>query len=240
MQPAVCANCGGRINVDDVNLNGFAECEYCHTFHKIIDIITIDGLPTAKTHLIMAYNAFDDGNFEKAMKFFNKTLEIKPNCHEAWWGLYVCQSAVDEYYNYEDKYGNSGPIVKANIIANTIHKYAYRAIEYAPKDVKYRYKAAIKDHEDFIIAVEKGSIKKPLNTTKKGCYIATSVYGSYNCEEVIQLRRFRDNILAKYAVGRLFIKLYYIISPTLAKHISPDSFIGKKIRTLLDWLRVRM
>ena len=154
--------------------------------------------------------------------------------------MYICQRAIDEYYGYEDKYGNGGPIVKANIMENTIQKYASRAIEYAPKDVAPKYEIAIKGNEEFINAVKNGSINRPLNIYRNGCYIATAIYGSYNCEEVVQLRRFRDNYLAKYALGRLFIKLYYLISPALAKHVSPDSFIGKKIRDLLDWLRVKV
>ena len=52
---------------------------------------------------------------------------------------------------------------------------------------------------------------------KDGCYIATSVYGSYDCPEVWTLRRFRDLKLSKSFLGRVFIKLYYFISPTLVK-----------------------
>ena len=51
----------------------------------------------------------------------------------------------------------------------------------------------------------------------KGCYIATCVYGSYDCPQVWTLRRFRDYTLDKTWYGRLFIKLYYAISPTLVK-----------------------
>ena len=51
----------------------------------------------------------------------------------------------------------------------------------------------------------------------EGCYVATAVYGSYDCPEVWTLRRFRDNVLAKTWYGRLFIKLYYAISPTAVK-----------------------
>lgn len=52
---------------------------------------------------------------------------------------------------------------------------------------------------------------------KSGCYIATAVYGSYDCPEVWTLRRYRDNTLAKTAKGRLFIKMYYAISPQIVK-----------------------
>lgn len=39
-----------------------------------------------------------------------------------------------------------------------------------------------------------------------GCYIATAVYGSYDCPEVWTLRRFRDNFLAENWLGRMFIR----------------------------------
>lgn len=50
-----------------------------------------------------------------------------------------------------------------------------------------------------------------------GCYIATCVYGSYDCPQVWTLRRYRDKKLANTWYGRIFIKIYYAISPTLVK-----------------------
>lgn len=50
-----------------------------------------------------------------------------------------------------------------------------------------------------------------------GCYIATAVYGSYDCPEVWTLRRFRDLFLAERWYGRMFIKLYYAVSPIFVK-----------------------
>ena len=50
-----------------------------------------------------------------------------------------------------------------------------------------------------------------------GCYIATSVYGAYDCPAVWTLRRFRDSKLATNFFGSLFIRLYYSISPVLVK-----------------------
>ena len=46
-----------------------------------------------------------------------------------------------------------------------------------------------------------------------GCYIATAVYGSYDCPEVRVLRRFRDGCLRKSAAGRAFVRAYYALSP---------------------------
>ena len=52
---------------------------------------------------------------------------------------------------------------------------------------------------------------------KDGCYIATAVYGSYDCPQVWTLRRYRDDVLGKNIFGRLFIRIYYAISPVLVK-----------------------
>lgn len=48
-----------------------------------------------------------------------------------------------------------------------------------------------------------------------GCYIATSVYGSYDCPQVWTLRRYRDDTLAATWCGRTLIHIYYAVSPTL-------------------------
>jgi hypothetical protein len=54
---------------------------------------------------------------------------------------------------------------------------------------------------------------------KKGCFIATAVYGSADANQVQQFYFIRDNYLAKSTAGNLFIKFYYAVSPTLAKWI---------------------
>ena len=52
---------------------------------------------------------------------------------------------------------------------------------------------------------------------ERGCYIATCVYGSYDCPEVWTLRRYRDDVLAATWYGRILIQMYYKISPTIVK-----------------------
>ena len=69
-----------------------------------------------------------------------------------------------------------------------------------------------------------------------GCYIATAVYGSYDCPPVWTLRRFRDEKLRKTFAGRLFIKIYYRLSPRLAKNLGKASFISRAVRGVLDKL----
>ena len=76
---------------------------------------------------------------------------------------------------------------------------------------------------------------KPQQEEKKsGCYVATAVYGSYNCPEVWTLRRFRDNTLDATWYGRAFIKTYYAISPTLVKWFGETDWFKKMWKTPLD------
>lgn len=76
----------------------------------------------------------------------------------------------------------------------------------------------------------------PYDTPKKsgGCYIATAVYGSYDCPEVWILRRFRDDVLAKTVFGRAFIRAYYAISPSIVKRYSKRKTFNAFWRTVLS------
>ena len=69
-----------------------------------------------------------------------------------------------------------------------------------------------------------------------GCYIATAVYGSYDCPEVWTLRRFRDNTLAKTWYGTAFIHLYYKVSPTLVKWFGNTTWFKRFFKSKLDCL----
>lgn len=71
-------------------------------------------------------------------------------------------------------------------------------------------------------------------TTSGGCYIATAIYGSYDCPEVWTLRRFRDLKLAESVFGRSFIKLYYSTSPTLVKWFGKTLLFKKTLKPILD------
>ena len=72
------------------------------------------------------------------------------------------------------------------------------------------------------------------NETKGPCYVATAVYGSYDCPQVWTLRRFRDYTLAKTWYGRAFIRTYYAISPTLVKWFGHTEWFKKMWKGKLD------
>ncbi|SEA86502.1 RNA polymerase I-specific transcription initiation factor Rrn7 [Oribacterium sp. KHPX15] len=67
-----------------------------------------------------------------------------------------------------------------------------------------------------------------------GCYVATAVYGSYDCPEVWTLRRYRDFTLAETWYGRAFIRTYYAISPTLVKWFGKTDWFKKLWKPMLD------
>lgn len=82
--------------------------------------------------------------------------------------------------------------------------------------------------------VEDTDTHEEIPEKKEGCYIATAVYGSYNAPEVITLRRFRDETLKKSFLGRLFIKVYYRLSPPVAERLKNAHNINKTVRKILD------
>lgn len=67
-----------------------------------------------------------------------------------------------------------------------------------------------------------------------GCYVATAVYGSYDCPEVWTLRRFRDHALAATWYGRVFIRVYYAITPTLVKWFGGTGWFKNMWKPVLD------
>lgn len=71
-------------------------------------------------------------------------------------------------------------------------------------------------------------------SSSSGCYVATAVYGSYDCPEVWTLRRFRDYTLDQTWYGRLFIKTYYATSPTFVKYFGNVKLFKSQGKKLLD------
>ncbi len=69
---------------------------------------------------------------------------------------------------------------------------------------------------------------------KSGCYVATCVYGSYDCPQVWTLRRYRDDTLGSTWYGRVFIRTYYAISPTLVKWFGNTNWFKKLWKGKLD------
>tara|TARA_B100000795_G_C22664514_1_gene385421 strand:+ start:320 stop:850 length:531 start_codon:yes stop_codon:yes gene_type:complete len=72
------------------------------------------------------------------------------------------------------------------------------------------------------------------DSSSEGCYIATMAYGDYEHPQVLELRKFRDEILKQSFLGRIFIILYYKFSPFMVKKLKEKERINIKIKELLD------
>jgi len=85
------------------------------------------------------------------------------------------------------------------------------------------------------------NISAPAVKKKKvGCYVATCVYGSYDCPEVWVLRRFRDNRLLNSFLGRAFVRGYYSLSPTFVKWFGGQSWFVRGNKVVLDKLVAKL
>lgn len=67
-----------------------------------------------------------------------------------------------------------------------------------------------------------------------GCYIATAIYGSYDCPKVWTLRRYRDKSLNTTWHGKLFIKFYYSISPIIVKYLGNKKWFIGVVKPILN------
>ena len=101
----------------------------------------------------------------------------------------------------------------------------YMSVDHLESSLRYKvWKELEKMHPD----------SKALEIGRSGCYVATCVYGSYNCPEVWTLRRYRDNTLGSTWYGRAFIRTYYAISPTLVKWFGKTKWFKKMWKGKLD------
>lgn len=150
-------------------------------------------------------------------------------------------------YDLQYKYTRGGKASKPREYYFTVldnGKYLFRYFEiYTGKD-EYPYFPEIT--VDFIAKLKQQILNdlanreinpKVTETTEKksgGCYIATAVYGSYDCPEVWILRRYRDFYLMNNSFGRMFVKLYYKVSPTLVKMFGNTKIFNYVFKAFLD------
>ena len=98
----------------------------------------------------------------------------------------------------------------------------------------------LKEAKDYVENNFSSPYQSSSNTTSGGCYVATCVYGSYDCPEVWTLRRFRDNTLASTWYGRLFVRIYYAVSPTIVKWFGDTAWFKRLWKKKLDRMVARL
>lgn len=68
-----------------------------------------------------------------------------------------------------------------------------------------------------------------------GCFIATAACGDRFAPEVIALSTFRDDVLMRNQIGRIFVRTYYAVSPSIAT-VLVNSVV---LRLAVRWLIVK-
>ena len=68
-----------------------------------------------------------------------------------------------------------------------------------------------------------------ISPTPTPCFIATAAYGTPLHEDIDVLRSFRNEYLMTNLPGKIFIKIYYTISPSIADVISENN----RLRTIV-------
>jgi len=134
----------------------------------------------------------------------------------------VAETALKLLTEYVDR---SGEYVKAMTVTESL-----RVPDMSPEiREKYdKFKEALNRKIEQRIA---GSIS---SDKEKACYIATMVYGDNDAPEVMALRQFRDNVLSRYLLGRLMIRLYYRYSPGFAVKFGNCKYITEALRLFLS------
>jgi hypothetical protein len=70
---------------------------------------------------------------------------------------------------------------------------------------------------------------------KKRCYIASMVFGE-DAPQVLVLRKFRDNVLRRYLLGRIFIRLYERYSPLFVARFKNSELANRMAAMVLNAL----
>lgn len=163
----------------------------------------------------------------------NYIQEMVNNCCAARNIMYTLGDNVDALFSdYEELHVCATSAWKDGI---TKHSGLMRYFDQkeANKGIIDEYAAKVKKYET--------SYTEPtVNTSSGGCYVATAVYGSYDCPQVWTLRRFRDYTLAETWYGRAFIHTYYAISPTLVKWFGKTEWFKKMWQGKLDRLVAKL
>ncbi len=106
-------------------------------------------------------------------------------------------------------------------------KFMNSASKQSAKNTVDTYAAKVKETEPDYVQPE-------ITVGSGGCYVATAVYGSYDCPQVWTLRRFRDCTLAPTWYGRAFIRTYYAVSPTLVRWFGKTQWFQNLWRPVLN------
>jgi len=134
----------------------------------------------------------------------------------------------DEILTFKVKFDNP---FKVHIVDKYLGGMAYGAMNAPALAHRHLWRPGLMSEEgkqEFMQGLSKESKKS--EEKKGGCFIATAVFQNQYASEVAFLRNFRDDVISRNIVGRMFINVYYMISPYIARQIAESQFIKILIR----------
>lgn len=129
----------------------------------------------------------------------------------------TASGSYNHYDSHGKKTGRSDPNIRGGYTHHDSHGRKTGSSEFHPTNGRYTHSGSFGDQPAPRKTYQDLLHYRLLHGNRQGCYVATCVYGSYDCPQVWTLRRFRDNTLARTRPGRCFIHIYYAISPTIVK-----------------------
>ena len=149
------------------------------------------------------------------------------------WSLYQ----PNGYYNNPAYFQTK--VNKVLIIFSTLSSEVEKYFGQEDDELSKKLIETVKQAEN---SIRTGAANRTTNESnrKSGCYVATAVYGSYDCPQVWTLRRFRDYTLAETWYGRAFIHTYYAVSPTLVKWFGKTEWFKNLWKPTLDKMVSRL
>jgi TPR repeat protein len=189
-------------------------------------------------------------------KYINQNIEYANN----WYTIAANRGHIEAQYHLGINYIVAKDLEKGNYWLAKAAEQGYVEAQYRlgvncirgigvakdlEKGIFWLTKAAEKSHHDAQIelanfysktdVVKSHYWKDRAELTKKsGCYIATCVYGSYDCPEVWTLRRFRDDELSSSWLGRQFIRIYYAVSPKIVELFGNKKWFSRLWKPIIN------
>ena len=245
--PAICTQCGAQLEVD--NSQEAAICKYCGTpfiVEKAINNYVVKNTINVENASINVSGVNIDsllkralefeiaGDIDKALEYCNRVLDVDFDNETA--RSYIAR--LEKSKGIEISGVLFSEEVGTEIINLLKRSEKVKAIKIFRETTGWDLKASKDAIDQYFASMPASAIQsqsaKSNNTSSGGCYIATCVYGSYDCPEVWTLRRFRDYTLDETWYGRLFIKCYYAVSPTLVKWFGDKEWFRTFWKSRLD------
>lgn len=151
---------------------------------------------------------------------------------------------VSEVNSLQDKFSktfdNSTKLALIMLLKNKVDEAYQVANTISTMDLRADFRSSFNSNRSSLQSLKTqlgnvgGSGRTGGSGGSSGCYIATMAYGDYDHPQVLELRRFRDDVLLKSKLGTHFVEFYYWISPKMVEIFKDKKNINSAIRRILN------